>query len=540
MGIVLMVSLVGVFVLGINQFVFAEEKKPLSVTEYCSKYPEGSNQRFACRDGVRGERCEIYQQLFGDIEESSCKQAAQDRAKGIVIADPLPKETAPKETDKSGASGTPLPTKSSDTNTALQERLDNIEKNVQKSTEVLNKAIDLLAKLSPKESEKNCDDKTSNSKSHYINGSCAEQQIRELNPGKGNSPVILFFNGGAWISNDCVSDRVAGKDFPDCPNFYGNQPPVPPAITDRYAMYNVTYRLGTSGIYYQLEDVLRGIKHFKENASLYGIDPGKIVIWGDSAGGSLVVRAAATGISGAKATVGWAVATNAYTAIFKSIQTFAVGIIHTTCVPKDPAGIANVVDLANGGDGKVAQYDGGFLNFDFSSLGINGTSFNGTLDPTAALTELVQSAGVLAKTVSSAENISNQIKSKNYSALFGSAINIGTKKFVECVDNFNAMSPALFASPDTPPTFIADFDNDGLVGPEQAYGMRDKLQQLGIKSEALIRPGDPDCVNVAAAPAGAGGCHLGYYWAFVCPSIRFIDSVVQPDNQVDCETGSVP
>lgn len=418
----------------------------------------------------------------------------------------------------------------------------------QKNLDGINQAIDILQGLQKAVEESlgvvsslsqtingGCS-KSSNVKNYYINGKCSEQPIHELRPAApgGNSPVILFFNGGSWLSNDCSGEHVTNTlgMKPDCgAGLYqlGSEAARNTALTSRYAVYDVSYRYGTSGVYYQLEDVLRGIRHFRENAEIYGIDPSKIIIWGDSAGGSLTMRAAATGTTGAKAVVGWSTPTNAYTAIFRSFQSLGVGMAHTTCVPTDLAGITNALDLLTGGDGTEATYDGGISSNGFTNLSTSPQA------PFAILSELFDGAKYLNSIAGDVEVLSKQIINRDGQGLAAGAINFLSNKFVECIENFNAMSPALFASPDTPPTFLAGFDNDGVVGPEQAYGMRDKLQQLGIESEALIRPGDSDCAEKAAGPAFSGGCHLGYYRTFVCPSIRFVESILEPDRPIDCE-----
>jgi len=291
------------------------------------------------------------------------------------------------------------------------------------------------------------------------------------------------------------------------------------------------------------EDVMRGIQHVLNNAEMYGIDPGKIAIWGDSAGGSLSMRANASGKSGAKVAVGWSAPTNAYTALFRSFQSFAIGVDHSTCAPTDLAGFANFANLANGGSGDVAQYGQGLSSNDFSALGIsgdaNGFSADG-IDPLTLLTQGMIAGQNALSAAKDVEAISNQISSNGVNGLSGSVVNIASKKFGECLDNFNVMSPALFASPDSSPAFLAGFEDDGVVGPDQAYGMRDKLRQLGIKSDALILPGNEDCRQspTASGPAGAGGCHLGYYKDFVCATLNFVDSEIQPERgETNCATG---
>ncbi len=564
-GLLILTPLIGIRVVALSS---SQE-----VVQFCKRLVgENDIKEMACTVGVQNGASEClksFPQNDGSGEYDSCKKGADaeknnqiDKYGPVVTSSETAGGTSGGTTSgsTSGTTGGPSggtgggTTSGSTSGTTSQgtegseweEIIKELTKQVQNNLDGLNRAIDAVQKLQEAldktQVDKGCNKASSDIatiRKFYINGACGEQPIYELRPAPApNSPVILFFNGGAWLSNDCSGEHVTNTLAmnPNCGGgFYqlGAEAIYNTALTGRFAVYDVSYRYGTSGVYYQLEDVLRAIKHFRENAGALGIDPGKIIIWGDSAGGSLVMRAAATGASGARVAVGWSAPTNGYTAIFRSFQSLGVGMAHTTCIPTDLSGIANLADLATGGDGTVAEYDGSISTNGFSNL-------TSPKAPFALLSELVDGAGYVASIAGDIETLSQQIINQDFQGLAVGAINLTANKFVECIENFNAMSPALFASPDTPPSFLAGFDNDGVVGPEQAYGMRDKLQQLGIKSEALIRPGDGDCANKTSGPAFSGGCHLGYYWSFVCPSIRFIDSVLQPENQANCETGYVP
>ncbi|MDB5177176.1 MAG: esterase [Candidatus Saccharibacteria bacterium] len=356
-------------------------------------------------------------------------------------------------------------------------------------------------------------------------------------------PAIIFFNGGGWHANDHTSDYVAtgSSDRNGDSNQGSIGPPAGGGATQRgFTVIDVTYRLGSSSVYYAFEDVMRGLQHVINNADIYNIDSNKIAIFGDSAGGSLSMRAAASGKSGAKVAVGWSPPTNAYTGLFRSYKSLMIGMDHSTCAPTDLAGLTNITDLLNGGSGDVAQYGQGLSSNDFSSLGIGQTDSplpsgaGGNIDALGLITEVLTAGQYAMKTGQNAESISKQLESGG-GGLPSNIMNLSSKKFTECLDNFNALSPALFASPETPPSFVAGFENDDVVGPEQVYGMRDKLLSLGIRSEALVLPGDPTAGNQAL---GASGNHLGYNPLFVCKTLNFIDSVMNPDKgQVNCETG---
>lgn len=517
-----------------------------SAAQYCDQYsafsiPSGSTYTLAtvknaCFAGVNGtEDCNDYGLVADQSVIDICNKAAADRANDVVTPGPKP-STTPSPSASPSPSSSASPNPNQDALDQLQGLLD--------QTKSLSEYIDVLHENGPNKDDEPEDE--ADGYGYYINGAGKKQDLTVLKEGDGKSPVILFINGGGWHANDKSGQYVAGMDVPG--GFYDNTG-AEKAGDRGYAMIDLTYRLGSSSVYYAYEDVMRGIRSVRNNADLYKIDPDKMVIWGDSAGGSLSMRANASGKSGAKAAVGWSAPTNGYTAIFKSFQSFGVGVDHSTCAPTDLAGFANFADLAAGGSGDVAEYGQGLSSNDFSALGINlDGSSTGGMDPLALLTQgLIAGRNVLSA-AGNMETISDQIGLKeamdggslNTSGLAGSAMNIAGKKFVECLDNFNVLSPALFASPDSSPAYLAGFEDDGLVDPSQSYGMRDKLRQLGIKSDALILPGDNDCLRATAAPAGAGGCHLGYYKAFVCPTLNFVDSIVQPDRgETDCKTGVV-
>lgn len=494
----------------------------VSAEQYCKTYTN-TDAKNACKAGVNGqEDCNDYSLAFDQSIGDICYKAVRDREAGLVKAGTVTVTPSPSPTPSKSPVSTPSQSESqgdSKDKKSLSDYIDSLHDS---------------GKDSDKDTEKQPDD----TYGQYINGAGKKQEIRVLKQGTGGSPAILFFNGGGWLQNDCSGQKVAAGGGTDCSHLGGGE--AEKAGDRGYALFDVTYRLGTSSVYYAFEDTMRGIKHMRDNAAMYGIDPNKIVIWGDSAGGSLVMRAAGSGKSGAKAAVGWSAPTNAYTALFKSFQSFAIGVSHSTCVPTDLAGFANFADLATGGSGDVAEYGMGISSNDFSALGIDlGTgSFTGVSDPLTLLSQGLIAGKNLLSLAGDAEKISKQIKSGG--GMSGSTFNLASKKFVECLDNFNVLSPALFASPDTPPSFLAEFEDDGVVDPSQAYGMRDKLIQLGIRSEALVLPGSEDCrkPEKALAPAGAGGCHLGYYKDFVCPSLNFVDSIVQPERgKTDCGTG---
>lgn len=508
-----------------------------SAAAYCSRAELTTNAlKNACKDGLNGTDCQNYIDAgFGQEVADVCYKAAADLASGVVqkgsVSVPPSESPSPSPSNNTGgnnngggngssgggsnngggsSSGGGSNGGSSGGSGSGSGSVSNEDK------KNMSDYLDFLHSNNPQDKDKKISGKPDNVKGKYVNGANQYQDIIVTDSGKPNSPVILFFNGGGWHGDDLTSKHVA-----------------PEAIARGYTVMDVTYRYGSSGVYYTYEDVMRGINHVRNNAAMYNIDPNRMAIWGDSAGGSLSMRANGSGKSGAKVAVGWSAPTNAFTGLFHSFQSFAIGVDHSTCAPTDLAGFANFADLLNGGSGDVAQYGMGLSSNDFTALGIGRPEGLSTdIDPWILLTQGLIAGKNLLSAASDVEAISSQIKSSGLGGLKGSVSNLVSKKMVECIDNFKVLSPALFASPDSSPAFLAGFENDGVVGPDQLTGMRDKLRQMGIASEAMILAGNDECQQVITSigPAGAGGCHLGYYHKFVCATLNFVDKYVQPER----------
>jgi len=415
----------------------------------------------------------------------------------------------------------------------------------------LNSLIGAIHSLTP-DAKTDTSKQPDNNRDSYVNGAGKQQQIKVWPASGDKAPAIVWFNGGGWVANDGTAEQIAFGGAQK--NIDKNKPMAGPAgggaNARGFTVIEVTYRLGTSGVYYQFDDVLRGLRHVINNASLYGIDPAKIAVGGDSAGASLSMRVAASGKSGAKVAVGWSAPTNAYTALFKSYKTFLIGMIHSTCVPTDLAGAANMADLLNGGTGKVAEYgktplSGGIGDLQSLQGLVNGDGGSGS--PLNLITEVMTGAQYAATTGTTIESISKKLEAAYAdgkptlqtfmsSGLPSGLFNMSAQKLGECIDNFNALSPALFASPDTPPSFLSGFDDDDLVDPQQLYDMRDKLHTMGIRSEVQIIQGDPSNEHAPGTEFGATDNHMGYDPRAVCPTLNFIDSIVKsPGGNVDCD-----
>lgn len=484
----------------------AAESSEAVMNDYCKRYTVVGElgQKTACEDGWKGKDCTEYQQ-FAPENKKICEDAAAFREKSaanIEEDDDKTTDTDSKECTTTSTKSTTSTTTGTDKKTTDKTDTDKCQTD-DKSSSGSSSGSSSDYQTTPKV---NPDSIPDNNYGAYVNGAAKLQPIR-VNKASGDSrPAIVFINGGGWHSDDGVGDKVA-----------------PWANERGYTTFVATYRLGSSGIYYMLDDVMRAMRHIRNNAGMYGIDPNRIAIFGDSAGGSLALRAAGTGLSGARVAVGWSAPTNAYTAIFSSARSFAIGMDHSTCVPTDLNGISDVVDQLNGGEGidPKTGHDGGLGNN--STSGLTGDSL---------VTSVLEVANQAQKTGTSIEAISKNLETEEGQTELGeNARRLAVKKFIECIDNFNSASPALFASGLSPPAFLAGYDTDPLVRPDQAYQMRDKLRSLGVASEALILPGaTTDAVGNALGTESPGENHLDYNEKFVKPTLDFVDKFLHPEN----------
>lgn len=418
-----------------------------------------------------------------------------------------------------------------------------------------------------------------------------------------NAPAIIFVHGGGWR----VDGGTFGTEFQQR------------AAARGYTSFRLDYTLGPNGINTQLNEIMGAIDYIRDNAAKYNIDKNRVAIWGDSAGGSLVVRAAATGKSGAAVAVGWSAPTNAFRDMFNSFESFMIGVDHGTCIDtsfteiltdilplfNDSLGqlTAIIVGIQNGEmpnpDSVIAFANSAMATADMamdelpstfdkleSSAGewgitfkeggsTSGESSSGDADsdtPSNAVPtvtppvsekelknklrtmtpeereEVGKAAVYLAETSSnpnlsdeqrqmirtmqlgmddviqaSASNLQDESKNSDQETSDPSTINITdginiqgdmvTKKLLECMQNFIDTSPALFASPRTPPMFLANAQSEYLVNPADARQMSDKLRSMGIRSEYLILPGDN---------------HMGYDPRAEGPSFNFVSSILHP------------
>src|ERR1700749_3523241 len=101
-------------------------------------------------------------------------------------------------------------------------------------------------------------------------------------PAAGGAPVplVVFFHGGGWLRGD---RSLVG------PKFAGWRPgPLARLAAGGVAGAPADYRLsGEARFPAQLEDVAAAVEWLAGRALEYGFDPGRIVLWGESAGAHL-------------------------------------------------------------------------------------------------------------------------------------------------------------------------------------------------------------------------------------------------------------
>lgn len=97
--------------------------------------------------------------------------------------------------------------------------------------------------------------------------------------GRPPYPVILWLHGGSWMYGDKNQDCLA------CDH-----------LLARYAVASVNYRLDKEAFFpAQIYDAKAAVRFLRANAQKYKLDPDRIGVWGESAGGHL---AALLGVSG--------------------------------------------------------------------------------------------------------------------------------------------------------------------------------------------------------------------------------------------------
>jgi acetyl esterase/lipase/ketosteroid isomerase-like protein len=104
--------------------------------------------------------------------------------------------------------------------------------------------------------------------------------LRPAAPAAHPRPALLFVHGGGWTEGTKERGVIPLLRF----------------VQRGYVAASMEYRLsGEARFPAQIDDVKAAIRFLRENAARYGIDPRRIVVWGQSAGGHLAALAGTTG-----------------------------------------------------------------------------------------------------------------------------------------------------------------------------------------------------------------------------------------------------
>jgi len=93
-----------------------------------------------------------------------------------------------------------------------------------------------------------------------------------------NQPVVMYFHGGGWVLGDLETHDALCRQL---------------AVETGFAIASVEYGLAPENKFPgPLEDCFAAVKYVSSNAEALGVDPGKIAVVGDSAGGNLAAAVA--------------------------------------------------------------------------------------------------------------------------------------------------------------------------------------------------------------------------------------------------------
>ena len=109
-------------------------------------------------------------------------------------------------------------------------------------------------------------------------------------PGEGRFPAVILVHGGGWTAGD-----KAGKII---------EPLFAPLTGGGFAWFSINYRLAPEHPYPAAADDVEAAVHFvKQHAREYKVDPARIALMGESAGGHLVNLVGARNQAGVAAVV---------------------------------------------------------------------------------------------------------------------------------------------------------------------------------------------------------------------------------------------
>lgn len=108
-----------------------------------------------------------------------------------------------------------------------------------------------------------------------------------------NFPVVMYVHGGGWV----MGDKSMVKDMPGFEEL----------LRRGYVVAAINYRLGSQYKFpAMIEDAKCGVRFLRAHARVFGLDPDRLGVIGDSAGGQLVSLLGLTGSSaGFDGTGGW-------------------------------------------------------------------------------------------------------------------------------------------------------------------------------------------------------------------------------------------
>lgn len=128
-------------------------------------------------------------------------------------------------------------------------------------------------------------------------------------PSPQRSPLVVYVHGGGWDAGYRYLDgAVATAGAPESST-------AEQLLRRGYAVATVDYRLsGVARAPAQVEDVAEAVRWLQGNSGTWHLDPGRVGLWGASAGGLLVSQLGAVagdpskpggGLSGIRAVVNW-------------------------------------------------------------------------------------------------------------------------------------------------------------------------------------------------------------------------------------------